>query len=46
MALEPALWDGPYEGALAGVVEMVWGSMFEAAGRIRIGRELVHDGGE
>lgn len=45
MALEPALWDGPYEGALAGVVEMVWGSMFEAAGRIRIGRELVHDGG-
>jgi hypothetical protein len=26
-------------------VEMVWGSMFEAAGRIRIGGELVHDGG-
>ena len=46
MALQPAFWDWPYEGALAGVVEMVWGSMFEAAGRIRIGRELVHDGGE
>ena len=45
MALEPALWDGPYEGALAGMVEMVWGSMFEAAGRIRIGRQLVHVGG-
>jgi hypothetical protein len=45
MALEPALRDGPYEGALAGVVEMVWGSMFEAAGRVRIGWELVHDGG-
>jgi len=44
MTLEPALRNGPYEGALAGVVEMVWGSMFEAAGRIRIGRESVHDG--
>jgi hypothetical protein len=36
VALKPALWDRPYEGALAGVVEMVWGSMFEAAGRVRV----------
>jgi hypothetical protein len=36
VALQPALWDGPYEGALAGVVEMVWGSMFEAPGRVRV----------
>ena len=42
MALQPAFWDGPYKGALAGVVEMVWGSMFKTAGRVRVGRKLAH----
>jgi hypothetical protein len=42
VTLQPALWDGPYEGALAGVVEMVWGSMLEAAGRVRVGWESTH----
>ena len=42
MALQPALWDGPYKGALAGVVEMFRGSMFKAAGRIGVGGESTH----
>jgi hypothetical protein len=42
MALQPALWDGPYKGALAGVVEMFWGSMFKAACRIGVGGEATH----
>lgn len=42
MALQPALWDGPYKGALAGVVEMLRGSMLEAAGRVRVGGESTH----
>ena len=44
MALQPALWDGPYEGTPAGVVEMFRGSMFKAAGRIRVGGESTHGG--
>ena len=39
MALQPAFWDGPYKGALAGVVEMFRGSMLEAAGRVGVGWE-------
>ena len=42
MALQPALWDGPYKGALAGVVEMFRGSVLEAAGRVGVGGELTH----
>src|SRR4051812_3569859 len=42
VALQPALWNGPYKGALAGVVEMVWGSMLEAAGCVRVGWESAH----
>jgi hypothetical protein len=42
VALQPALWDRAYEGALAGMVEMVWGSMLEAAGRVRVGWESAH----
>lgn len=45
MALQPALWDRPYKGALAGVVEMFRGSMFEAAGRVRVAWESTHDVG-
>ena len=45
MALQPAFWDGPYKGALAGVVEMFRGSMFKAAGRVRVGGESTHGGG-
>ena len=44
MALQPALWDGPYKGALAGVVEMFRGSMFKAAGRVRVGGEATQGG--
>jgi hypothetical protein len=42
MALQPALWDRPYKEALAGVVEMFRGSMFEAVGRIGVGGESTH----
>lgn len=42
MALQPALWNGPYKGALAGVVEMFRGSMFKAASRIGVGGESTH----
>ena len=44
VALQPALWDGSHKGALAGVVEMFRGSMFEAAGRIGVGWEPAHGG--
>lgn len=44
VALQPAFWDGPYKGALAGVVEMFRGSMFKAAGRVRVGGESTHGG--
>ena len=42
MALKPGFWYGPYKGALAGVVEMVWGSMFKTAGRVGVGRKSAH----
>jgi len=44
MALQPAFRDRPYKGALAGVVEMFRGSMFKAAGRVRVGGESTHGG--
>jgi hypothetical protein len=44
MALQPALWYGSHKGALAGMVEMVWGSMLEAVGRVRVGWESTHCG--
>lgn len=42
MALQPAFGDGPDEGALRGVVDMVWGRVLESAGRVGVGGESAH----
>lgn len=42
MALQPAIRNGSNEGTLAGVMQVVRGSMFEAAGRVRVGGESIH----
>lgn len=44
VALQPAVRDGSDESALAGLVQVIWGSMRETAGRIRVRRESAHAG--